>query len=117
MIPFGAVFSAEPADYEWKQDICYALDAAGLSDKQAAALMGVTPAQFAAWMNFSSHWSGWRERKLPREFHIALYKRRLDRWQHETIARSELLDLVMEVKRMVKARLWLSGQDQERKRA
>lgn len=96
-------WQATDDDRDWRDDVEYALRVAGLSRDEAAFMLDVPRSQVSAQLALTQHWSGWRERRLPRAFHVALYKRRLARWDHEVLEKSELLDLVTSVKRMAKA--------------
>lgn len=108
-----ALWSATHEDESWRDDVIAAAERAGLSRKEMAAALNVTEAQLSDQLALRGHLSEWRMRRLPRAFHRALYRLRLERWGDRVIddeALRRLIDSVQVLigdqrKRMAKADL------------
>lgn len=119
-LPVVALWSAEREDLDWRDDVLAAQKAAGLAQKDFAYCLGISEAQVSDQLALRGHLSEWRMRKLPREFHVALYQRRLQRWgiravDDQTILR--LIDAVQTLTGQMKkpmAKAELSAERQER---
>lgn len=102
---------ADEMDYEWRDDVRHAMKAANLSDKEAAFLMGIEEPELSKALNLSRQWPGWRERRLPVAYHIALNTRRLKRYGYEVILLAELRELVTMAREV---RQWIATHTKKR---
>lgn len=114
-IPFLIPFEAIDDDRTWRDDVRFALDAAGLTDQQAADIMGLSFGQLSNQLALREHWSGWRERRLPWSYHIALAKRRMPRFGCHVVESGDMFELLQSVRSLIdlvrelKAMFWPIG--------
>lgn len=98
----AGVWVADDSDREWRDQLRRAFDAAGLSDKQIALLLGIPKSQLSDQMALRGHLSWWRLRRLPKEFRLALARQLAAAADAHVLEKSELLDLVMTVKHVAR---------------
>ena len=108
------LWSAEEPDVAWRDDVIAGLNAANLSRKETAAIIGVSEPQLSAMLALREHWSDWRARKLPVAFHLTVAKRRLARLCGARVVEDHELGAVMKKLDEIQVRM-LSMQIESRK--